>query len=110
MKNLIMLTMLATSLTACRSTLEHVSEQCSPFIEFIDEKTVDVDQSKCFCRKYKFSMNYVGPLSGTSEDKPLSYCNKVVGFKKYAETATFWELVRREISKDEERIIGEIAK
>jgi hypothetical protein len=98
MKTLVILVMLGALLTSCRDNLEHVAEQCSPFIVYSDERTIDVEASVCLCRQYKFSKDFVGPLPGSGFDKPLSYCNKIVGFPKYVEVATYWELVRRTIA------------
>jgi hypothetical protein len=101
MKTLAMLLMLATLLTSCRSGLEHETEQCSPYFVYVDGGGIDPQASVCFCRNYKFSRDYVGPIAGTDNDKPISYCHKMVGFPKYTETATFWEKVRRAITRQE---------
>lgn len=104
--------LLMMSLSACREPLYHVAEQCSPVFVYIDEtrKLVDVDQSYCSVRQYEFSLNYVGPIQGTALKKSLTYCDRCVGFKNYAETATFWEEVRRSINKETKRVFGEITK
>lgn len=100
------LIVLTLSLVSCRSTtnlgLRKVSEQCSPVFVYVDEsqKLIDVDKSYCNVREYEFSLNYVGSVAGTASKKPLPYCDRCVGFKKYADTATFWETVRQAIVSD----------
>jgi hypothetical protein len=76
------------ALVSCRDEAITV-EQCSPYM--------GDDEQVCFCRMYRFSREYVGPLKGTERDEPLSYCHKVVGFtaKDYHLAATYWEKVRR---------------
>jgi hypothetical protein len=57
------------------------------------------DEQVCFCRQYHFGKNYVGPIAHTEKDHPIEYCDKIVGFKDYIETATFWERVRRSLGR-----------
>lgn len=100
MKNIILLLFMSV-FVSCQS-LEHTSENCSPIFVYTDEtkKLIDADLSVCVCRKYKFSETYVGSLSGTSIRKPLNYCDKLLGFKDWAATTTFWEEARRSIQED----------
>lgn len=90
---------LAVSLSGCQ-TLSKTTEQCSPVFVYVDEskKLIDVDKSYCSVRQYEFDINHVGPIPGTTAKKSLPYCDRCVGFKKYASVATFWEKVRRELS------------
>lgn len=101
-------------LSGCRSSeLKFEGEQCSPVFVYTDEtqKLIDVDASYCNTRLYQKNINYVGPVQGSFLKKPLQYCDKCVGFKNYAKAATFWELVRREVSmktgkKSDKTLVG----
>lgn len=91
-------------LSSCQSIdLSLETEQCSPYFVYqLDENqkqtAIDIDKSKCFCRPYHFSKDYVGS-KGTTVTKPINYCEKLVGFpvKQYPHVATFWEKVRKEV-------------
>lgn len=104
------LMLLMTILISCRSgDLAFSGEQCSPVFVYTDESRSLIDASKSYCnvRKYELNINRVGPIQGTSSKREIQYCDRCVGFKNYGEFATFAEIVRREISSDEERVIGE---
>lgn len=95
----LLLSMLMMSLVSCRSEdlrLSFTGEQCSPVFSYVDEtkKLIDVDKSYCNVRQYEMNINHVGALPGTDLKKPLPYCDRCTGFKKYADAATFWEKVR----------------
>jgi hypothetical protein len=92
-------------ISSCRSVLYHKSEQCSPAFAYVDEtkKLIDVDKSLCSVREYEFAVYRVGPMPGTDRVEPLPYCDRCVGFKKYSEVQTFWEQVRRAISREKEQ-------
>jgi hypothetical protein len=100
-KHLLKLLMMSflVCLSSCKDELYHVAEQCAPAFAYVDEtkKLIDADKSFCSVRKYEFSANHVGPLSGTDSKRPIDYCDRCVGFKNYAATATFWQRVRKEI-------------
>jgi hypothetical protein len=97
-------------LEGCRSgDLAFSGEQCSPVFVYTDESRSLIDAAKSYCnvREYEININRVGPVQGTSSKREIQYCDRCVGFKNYGEFATFAEIVRREISNDEERVIGE---
>lgn len=99
MKNLLLI-MLMVSLNACRSgDLYHSTEQCAPTFVYSDDSQKYIDSEKSFCstRLYEFDINHVGPIPGSEAKKAISYCDRCVGFKNYADTASFWEIVRRRI-------------
>lgn len=103
MRNLIIVTALATLFPSCRSFPEPqrfiVFEQCSPFIVMKSETEVDLEQSACFCREYQYSLNQVGAVTD-GVDKPLAYCNKIVGptIEYYGEVTKFLENLRFDLS------------
>lgn len=68
-------------------TNKHIAEQCM----------VDLLNKQCHCRSYEFSLERVGPLAGNFSAKSYMYCQRLVGFPDYADTASFWESVRKEI-------------
>lgn len=88
MQKLLLLTIL-TSFLSCTSN-ELTTVQCS----------VNLDEAQCFCRNYKFSKEYVGPVGSSWEDK-IERCHLMVGFPldKYSEVANFWEYTRQQINK-----------
>lgn len=99
----LLLIMLMLIFQSCRSDDLHLSyqgEQCSPVFVYTDEtqKLIDADKSYCNTRQYEMNLNHVGALPGTDLKKPLPYCDRCTGFKKYADAATFWEKVRRAIN------------
>ena len=86
--NLILLVVSLFVILSCQN-IEHVSEQC----------IVDMVNEKCLCRKYEFKKEHVGAIANSTVEHDLLYCEKLVGFKDYVETATFWELVRKQIKE-----------
>lgn len=109
---IVLLTIFLSSLSGCNSTLYHKGEQCSPVFVYVDEskKLIDADKSYCNVREYEFGIHHVGAIQGTDHKREIHYCDRCVGFKKYAGFATFWESVRREIATDEERVTGATEK
>jgi hypothetical protein len=88
-------------LVSCRTVMYHKSEQCAPAFVYVDEslKLIDAEKSICSVRDYEFALHRVGPVPGSEKIMPIQYCDRCVGFKDYAATATFWEQVRREIAR-----------
>jgi hypothetical protein len=79
-------------------------DQCSPILKTAMDTNgvewISMSESYCFCRKYRFSIDYIGKVPDTESWKePIMSCNKVVGFKPagYARKASYWEAVRQKI-------------
>lgn len=88
-------------LNSCRSNeISYLGEQCSPVFSYVDDtkKFIDVDASYCNSRLYQMNIVRVGPVQGTTTKKPLSYCDRCVGFKDYDSFIGFAEEVRVEIN------------
>jgi len=71
--------------------------QCSPvFVYSPDENFIDRQESYCQCRTYRFSISYVGAVSGTITREPIEKCDRLVGWEPvtYARVARFWDAVR----------------
>jgi hypothetical protein len=66
--------------------------------ETSNKEIMDLEKSECFCRPYKFSMDFMGP-SGGSKLKPFTYCNKVIGSLpgEYLKQVNFLGDVRKDI-------------
>lgn len=100
---LLLTTSLASFLSGCTSPeLKMVDEQCSPVFVYTDEtkELISAKDSYCNVRMYEMSIHKVGAQSGSTRKAPISYCDRCVGFKKYSEWATFWEVVRRSVADE----------
>lgn len=69
-------------------------------VEIDGRRYIDVEESSCFCRQYRFSLEYVGPVS-EAEELDLMDCNKSVGHPpdSYLELSQWYEEVRTWASK-----------
>lgn len=43
------------------------------------ETIIDDKASECNCRRYKYSLDFVGPIAQTLQTHPIHYCQKLVG-------------------------------
>jgi hypothetical protein len=101
MKNLLLLIILISclNLTSCRwAPRDFVGYQCSPVFAYEDiagKQFISVDDSKCFCRKYRVSQAYIGPLA-EAVNEPLSRCDKIIGYSpvEYTDLTNLMEWVR----------------
>ena len=76
--------LLMTQLMSCRSSFPATNvERC----------VINVELYKCRCHKYEINSEYVGRI-GESYDKPVEYCNTLVGF-----TPENWTELRAYIGK-----------
>jgi hypothetical protein len=66
--------------------------------ETSNQEIIDADKSECFCRPYKFSLEFMGPVGG-SKPKRAVYCNKVIGSLpgEYLKQVNFLGDVRKDI-------------
>lgn len=64
----LILTVLLMTLLSCHAPETHV-ERC----------VINVELYKCRCHTYEINKDYVGRI-GKSYDKPIEYCNTLVGF------------------------------
>ena len=93
---------LLTGFSGCGSgdlALNLTTENCEldPVEVVIEGKRyIDVEQTVCFCRDYKYSLGYVGPV-GVVRDESYDHCKQMPGFPKWEEPSAFWEIVRSKI-------------
>lgn len=74
-------------------------------IEVIDGKEViDPDLSFCLLREYKYSVDYIGPIS-KFKSFPLKECHKIngLGARDYVAVFQFEDAIRQEIQEHEQR-------
>ena len=81
--------------------------QCSVYMEEIEidgRLYVDLAESACFCRSYRWSKEYVGPV-GTTEELSLLECQKLVGHPPdaYLEVSQWYEKIRSQANKKQAR-------
>jgi len=89
-----------------------IVEQCSPYIvyesvevlrdgQLVAEHIVDETKSNCNCRRYKYSLSFMGPIANTVESKPLFYCSKLIGNPpdEYIKTVNFLGDLRRDLEQ-----------
>ncbi len=97
-------------LVSCQTGQQTLTvEQCSPFLKFEEEadgrEIVIVEDSACWCRKYFYGKNRIGPAVGESDPvrRPLQYCQNMIGNppKDYAALSVFLESVRQRIIRSE---------
>jgi hypothetical protein len=77
-------------LSGCQTPKPITVTQCSAWLQ----------DDACFCRDYKYSAEYIGPV-GNEEEHPIEACDKLVGFSPddYLEVTTYHEAVRKLIKK-----------
>jgi len=75
--------------------------QCSPVFYYSeDEKFISTEKSYCICRVYRFSLDYIGPVTSIEAWKePIQACDRLVGWtpEEYSKKASYWENVRQYI-------------
>lgn len=100
---LILLMTLVSCLSSCRGipnpNRELVIEQCGLTFAKFDNGEIDLKNSKCECRQYEYSLNYMGGLPGTTVSNPVEYCQKMVGNKpkEYLKLVNFLGDIRQDI-------------
>lgn len=52
-----------------------ISRDGAPSAELI----IDMRKSTCRCRRYKYSLVFVGPIADSSQDRPIEYCDRLIG-------------------------------
>lgn len=90
-------------LSSCSAPTIEDQEQCSPYfayVEILGEQYIDTKESVCFCRQYRFSREYVGPI-GTTYDMPIEHCDKLIGHPPdaYGEVSAYYEKLRRYLDR-----------
>lgn len=112
MRSLVLILMSLAIFPSCQTRPE-ISDlpQCSPVMvsktiineQNQEEQVIDMKQSYCQCRPYRFSKKYIGP-SGVVTVHPIEKCNKMVGWEtpNYIKVARFWEAVRVMINESED--------
>lgn len=102
---LVLLLILINCLSSCRGypdiNRKLYVEQCSPYFEVDHYGNIDIIKSFCLCRKYKYSLEYMGGIENSTLYKPLIYCNKLIGnkTKDYLNLVNFLGDVKREIQE-----------
>lgn len=71
------------------------------------ELVIDEEESVCFERRYKFSIEYVGPI-GSKKDKKIEECDGLVGWlpDEFKEVSKYQELVRSKIEENQEELVS----
>lgn len=66
------------------------------------ELVVDPELSFCLVREYKYSRDYIGPIT-KFQRFPLSECNKVNGYapRDYTDVFEYLDAIRKEIQEHE---------
>lgn len=74
-------------------------EQCGLTLAMFPNGEINTKDSFCECREYKYSLEYMGGIAGTTTRNPLVYCNKLVGNKpkSYLNLVNFLGDIRRDI-------------
>lgn len=92
-------------LVSCQSVPTSIeTNQCSPIHRYVKDSDnvewINVSKSYCLCRKYRFSVESVGPIGG-SWRLPLKECDKVIGWapSEYVTVREYWESVREEVER-----------
>ena len=112
MKKILLLTILTTCLSACRTPPKYfIGTQCSPVYSYEDLAGVtyiNAESSKCFCRQYRVSPEFIGPTS-ESKNYPIEKCNKIIGYspKEYVELNNLMEYVRVNINTSDKKLYPE---
>ena len=79
-----------------------VVEQCGLTFHIDSNGKIDEQLSKCECRQYEYSLDYMGGVAGTTTKNPLQYCQKLIGNKpkEYLSLTNFLGDVRKDIQSN----------
>ena len=94
---------LVSCLSSCRGVpnpnRDLVIEQCGLTFAKFPNGEINLKDSKCECRQYEYSLNYMGGLPGTTVLNPVEYCQKLVGNKPkdYLNLVNFLGDIRQDI-------------
>jgi hypothetical protein len=115
MTRIIALLLLASCTTPDRNRFL-VVEQCSPNFAFETveilrdgepgaETILDMAKSECFCRRYKYSLAFMGPIAGSTVTHRIEKCDRLVGNPPddYARTVKFLGDVRQDLQDNAKR-------
>lgn len=116
LKKILLATLSVVFLEGCQSFPDRgrrlVVEQCSPFFHYETvevvraeglraELTIDMRKSECNCRRYKYALDFIGPIANTIQTKPIEYCHKVIGNTpdEYMKVVNFLGDLRRDLQE-----------
>jgi len=115
LKTFLSLAILASCTTPDRNRFL-VVEQCSPNFAFETaevlrdgvpgaETILDMAKSECFCRRYKYSLAFMGPIAGSTVTHRIEKCDRLVGNPPddYARTVKFFGDIKTDIQNNAKR-------
>lgn len=101
--HLMLLAILSSLLCGCyQAPTVRDTKQCFTYFGVNTDGTVNLDESYCGCRAYRFSEEYIGIVPNTKPWKePLLSCQKLVGWTpdEYEVVSNYWGEVRLWILK-----------
>ena len=87
-----------------------ITVQCTPILQYETveilrddlpsaEIIVDERKSVCRCKRYKYSLDFMGPIANSSNDMPLSACDRLIGNQpaSYNDVVNFLGDLRRDL-------------
>lgn len=90
--------------------------QCSPVFAYetveimrdgipMAEPIIDMAKSECNCRRYKYSLAFMGPIAGSLMTHRIEMCDRLVGNhpREYTRIVNFLGDVRQDIQDNSER-------
>ena len=114
LKNIIILSVMVSSMMifqGCDSDRpEAIVKQNGLVLSFYrnaaGELVVDEEESACFERDYKFSIDYVGVI-GAQKDRKIEECDGIIGYlpDEYKKVSKYQELVREKIKENQEELV-----
>lgn len=115
LRNFLSLLLVAACTTPDRNRSLTV-EQCSPVlaIETVEilrdgvpmaEPIIDMAKSECNCRRYKYSLSFMGPIAGSVVTHRIEKCDRLVGNPpdEYIKTVNFLGNIRQDIQDNTKR-------
>lgn len=109
-KTKIALAIILTTFLSCRNVPEIDDQlQCSTFFVYETiggSEYIDVENSVCFCRLYRWSPEYVGPIADTTEERNIKECDRLIGHDavlSYPDVVNYYEAVRLFIHRNRKK-------
>lgn len=110
------LSILLALMASCQSMPDQnrklVVLQCSPNLVFEQvevmraegvrvEVILDMQKSECNCRRYKYSLDFMGPIAQSLVTHPIEYCQRMIGNPpdEYGKVTNFLGDIRKDIQE-----------
>lgn len=65
----------------------------------VAETIMDLRRSECYCRRYRYSLGFMGPIADSTVTRPIMECDRLVGNppQEYTKVVNFLEDLRKDL-------------